>query len=70
MKVIKKGDTVKEVTCEECGCIFQYCKNDIQYQDEYHYAKGESTRRLNKIEYVNCPECDTVYIIKGGNYNE
>lgn len=56
MKIIKKGNTIKE--CSRCGCIMEYDYFDI-------FKETRSIPPLSlfgtyerwQIEYIFCPEC-------------
>lgn len=63
MKIVKHGNTVKEMTCEFCHCMFEYCEKDIKtkrflaapftdYDLDYTWSDG-----------VYCPECDSFIIL-------
>lgn len=45
VKVIKPGDEVFELTCEYCGCKFQYQAEDLGYRAWYPHG------------FVYCPQC-------------
>ena len=56
MKVIRHGNTYKEVECKNCGALLSYCKEDTkrdnrneEYDGEWHYSYRE---------YIKCPECE------------
>lgn len=63
MKIVEHGNTIKEMTCEFCHCIFEYCEKDIKtkrflaapftdYDLDYTWSSG-----------VHCPECDSFIIL-------
>ena len=64
MKILKSGSTIQTVTCENCGCIYKYCQNDIK--DTFEFISPNSDYPFDKFyfKYVRCPECDSQYIIK------
>ncbi len=62
MKVIKHGNTYKEIECPKCGALLSYCTKDIEIDDRsdevfcvwHDYYE----------EYIICPECEekiTIY---------
>jgi hypothetical protein len=46
IKIIEEG-TRHKCKCEECGCLFSYEKEDIQYQ----------TVGFSSFKYIKCPQC-------------
>ena len=63
MKVIKKGNTVKEFTCTECGCIFQYSKNDIVSKTRPAIGIPEYPFDVAYYDCIYCPECNEKHIL-------
>lgn len=51
-KVIKSADEFKPVTCEFCGCVYEFEQGDlIDVETLYTYGKIINQRRLR------CPYC-------------
>ena len=56
MRIIKKGNTIKE--CSRCGCTMEY-----DYFDIFKEIKNVTTSNFFgtferwEIEYIFCPEC-------------
>lgn len=44
MKIIKFGDKVRQVTCPECGCIFEYDNHD-------------EILKIDGYRIIECPDC-------------
>jgi redox-regulated HSP33 family molecular chaperone len=60
MKIIKAPfETI--ITCEECGCEFEFDKNDI-YIESIELQSFTGHRTLNIIN-VDCPLCGKKYIL-------
>ena len=64
MEIIKHGKNFKEVedkhgriTCQECGCVFEYGNDDISVTHTYFL----DTPKIE--EMVMCPECYKMYKI-------
>lgn len=58
IKIIKDGTKERKAyraECQECGCIFEYHKEDIRirYTQEY----GFSSTFTGEEYYVDCPQC-------------
>lgn len=53
MKVIKHGNTAKELTCPECGCIFQAVNADIRVvsHEEQWYDYGNASPSATGTPY-------------------
>ena len=47
MKIIKMGNLNTQVTCEKCGCIYEYEDEDIRH--DYNLTAGSG--------FVYCPCC-------------
>lgn len=57
MKVLKHGNcfkpkTPKSVTCEKCGCEFQYDEEDVE-----HFENRINAYESDDYYEVECPEC-------------
>lgn len=63
MKILKHGDTVKEVTCEHCGCVFQYCENDIRTRRFLAAPFTKYDLDYTWSDVVDCPECKSCVIL-------
>lgn len=63
MKVIEHGDTIKEHSCENCGCVFQYSKKDIQIERVIAFPFSDYPFDFDIVESIRCPECNYRYII-------
>lgn len=58
MEIIKRGNLfskkVYQGKCPNCGCVFSYNSDDIQWEEErisfYEWEK--------LYKFVNCPECN------------
>ena len=63
VKIIKKGNT--EVTCPNCGCVFEYTIHDVNIGYEYRYF-GLISYALggNLCKYVKCPQCGKNKVIE------
>ena len=46
VKIVKPGDDIFEITCEYCGCKFQYQTEDLGYRPWYPHG------------FVYCPQCE------------
>lgn len=67
MKVIKHGNTVRELTCPVCGCIFLASLVDVCYTPNYRPIPPSSTTSSTvttciKLDsrpepFFSCPEC-------------
>ena len=55
MKIIKHGNTQK--TCEKCGCIFEYDKDDILTREARLVMFPSYIRATWIINEVKCPDC-------------
>ena len=59
MNVIKHGKFYNhEFTCEKCGCVFSYNKEDLENHDVC----------VGKI-HIPCPECDETCCIADSRYD-
>jgi transcription elongation factor Elf1 len=57
IKVLKHGETIKEVTCKHCGALLSYDLSDIA--DKTSYSDG-----LFYLEdYITCPDCNRVIVL-------
>lgn len=63
MKILKHGNTVKEATCEHCGCIFQYCENDITTERFLAAPFTDYDLDYTWSDVVECPECKSFVIL-------
>lgn len=63
MKILKHGNTVKEATCEHCGCIFQYCENDITTKRFLAAPFTDYDLDYTWSDVVECPECKSYIIL-------
>ena len=59
MKIIKSGNLNRIVTCESCGCVYEFDKNDIQIG----YGGLYTGVNYNPYKYVVCPECGELHYI-------
>ena len=60
MKVIQQGKNLtptKRITCDRCGCIFEYDSSDIKYMPE--------DMIFSEYYYVICPNssCSKTHIV-------
>lgn len=53
MKVIRHGNTYKEIACNECGALLSYCKEDVKT-----WIPSCNSEHWSKLEYIKCPECN------------
>lgn len=63
IKVIKEGKIPEhitqkyKVTCNLCGCVFEFESSDFEIQDRCMYGNG----------YISCPTCQQrITVSKGG----
>lgn len=57
MKILEHGFYAQTIKCN-CGCVYQYEKNDIDFINTYW-----SNNKDIKQYFVRCPECkQTTYI--------
>lgn len=63
MKILKHGNTAKEITCDHCGCIFQYCASDVQTKRFYAAPFTEYELDYTWADVVECPECKSLTIL-------
>lgn len=63
MKILKHGNTVKEATCEHCGCIFQYCENDITTERFLAAPFTDYDLDYTWSDVIECPECKSYIIL-------
>ena len=57
MRVIKHGNTERNVTCEVCGALLAYCHDDIKHRfelDDYSFC---GPIHSFSEEWIVCPEC-------------
>lgn len=54
IKILEKGQQTFTITCDRCGCKFQYDLSDLIGLD---YISG--------LDYINCPFCHTTLIHVG-----
>lgn len=62
MRIIKSGKEAYNHKCENCGCLFEYKKNDIDIEskvDEYY-----SETHFTDIKSIKCPECSWIYFLE------
>lgn len=52
MKVLRHGNTYKEIECKKCGALLSYCKVDIKIEEYMH------------TKYISCPECGKIITLK------
>lgn len=57
MRIISKGNKSKTRICKECGCEFEFGKNDIKY------TLIPSLYNTRHEEYVKCPQCNNRIVI-------
>lgn len=55
MKVIKHGNTYREVECKNCGALLSYCEHEVTIESHWVDCFGE-WKDFYK-EYIICPEC-------------
>lgn len=51
VKILKPG-MKNQITCDFCGAILQYNKEDIR--EQYKYIVQKKTKI---IKYIDCPQC-------------
>lgn len=57
MKILKHGkkfNKEKIVTCDLCGCKFEYDNNDTETEKSFCFTSFPPQYKT----YVKCPECD------------
>ena len=59
IKIIKEG-TRKTQQCENCGCLFSYDSEDIEYEASCHLTQPIGGHR----EYIKCPQCHEQIILE------
>jgi len=59
MEVIKHGNTMSQMECPNCGCVFLYQRCDIK--DAYERINAYESEKIGS--YVKCPECGKVISI-------
>lgn len=55
IKIIKEGTKERKAyraECQECGCIFEYHKEDIRTYNTY-----DNYSISREVSYVRCPQC-------------
>ncbi len=57
MKVIKHGNTIKEMTCPKCFCIFEYSEKDIENHSTNYFDPMYDCFMPYTYSIINCPEC-------------
>lgn len=55
MKVLKSGNTYKEIECDNCGALLSYCRKDIKSAGAWNEYNNE--RHWIERSYITCPEC-------------
>lgn len=63
MKVVKHGNTMKEIVCDNCGCIFQYCEKDIKTKRFLAAPFTDYELDYTWADIVDCPECNSCIIL-------
>jgi RNase P subunit RPR2 len=58
IKVLKPGNTTKEVTCKNCTALLSYNKSDIKL------SYGEAFDYSWETKYIICPECKNKIILQ------
>lgn len=63
-KIIKEG-TKRNITCEECGCLFSFEDEDI-YHNELHRNECEKVTEIKAgyKAFVTCPQCETEIVLE------
>lgn len=61
MKIIKHGNTHKEIEtkCPHCECIFSYEDREI----EEEWERIDAYNSDHKYDYVKCPDCGKQVIV-------
>lgn len=62
IKVLKPGNTTKEVTCKNCTALLSYNKSDIKS------SYNEGFDHLWETKYITCPECKNKIILQTIEY--
>ena len=57
IKVIKPGNTTREIECKYCNALLSYHLKDVTTAWE-EYAGG-----IFSIEYIKCPECGSRVVV-------
>ena len=60
MRIIKHGKLKRQITCNYCGCEYEFDIEDT-YTDTRGYVT--TTGFWNNNRYVNCPECSLKTLI-------
>lgn len=61
MKIITSSKENRRVTCQKCGCIYEYEDSDIVVlQDTFLSFLGLGA----SVRYVECPECGTPFNVR------
>ena len=63
IKVLRPGNTTKEIECKRCNALLSYCRNDIKSLDTFYVDK------IVEEEYIPCPECGAKIIISSREIN-
>ena len=62
IKILKEG-RLKTCTCDNCGCVFQFNKDEdvkIERKNQFNKFGRESIRK-----YIECPQCKTEIELSG-----
>ena len=51
IKVLRPGNTTREIECKYCNALLSYHLNDI------HHGWETYLDYLYQVEHINCPEC-------------
>ena len=58
IKVLKPGNTTKEVTCKKCSALLSYNIRDIETNHDFLFEE----------KYIICPECKNKIILRTIEY--
>lgn len=69
MKVLRHGNTYKEIECDKCGALLSYCEVDVEIKkyDQYKYipSYNENVCLAHFQElFIECPECSNEIVLK------
>lgn len=67
MKIIVRGKDNRRVTCERCGCIYEYDDDDLEeFPSPLFGVMGLGAN----VKYVACPECNLAFVVRRNEDNE
>ncbi len=58
MEIIKHGKEYYSKTCENCGCVFTFNRNEIKRNEQHYYDFREHTIKTSSA--ITCPECGEI----------